>query len=66
MPNLSIYIPFNRSRGLLLRLVAVLISTKRRASIPRGRAQLPAHLRKDVGLLPEPEHPPPILHRFPF
>lgn len=67
MPNLSIYIPFSRSRGLLVRLVAVLIRPdKQTRSAPSGRALLPDYLRHDVGLLPKDEHPPPIVHRFPF
>lgn len=59
MPNLSIYIPFSRSRGLLLRLVAVLIRPDRPTRpVQRGRAHVPKCLRQDVGLLPEAEHPP--------
>lgn len=67
MPSLSIYIPFNRSRGLLVRLVAVLIRPVRRSRpVPRGRVELPSYLRQDVGLPPDVELPPPQLHRFPF
>lgn len=70
MPTLSIYIPFGRSRGLLLRLVAVLTrATPRSRRVPSGRVQLPDYLRRDVGLLPKDEHPPPLPHlphRFPF
>lgn len=67
MPSLSLYIPFSRSRGVLLRLVADLIrSPKRIRPLPHGRAQLPGYLREDVGLAPEVEHPPPLPHRFPF
>ncbi|WP_299826782.1 hypothetical protein [uncultured Roseobacter sp.] len=70
MPNLSLYIPLSRSRGVLLRLVAVLIRSPRRLPRdPYARAHLPAYLREDVGLEPEVEHPPPLshlAHRFPF
>ncbi|MEM9636094.1 MAG: hypothetical protein AAGA94_00480 [Pseudomonadota bacterium] len=67
MPSLSIYIPFSRSRGLLLRLAAILIRSKSKGRTrARGHAQLPAYLRQDVGLLPEIERPPPPSHRFPF
>lgn len=67
MPNLSIYIPFGRSRGLLLRLVADLIRKDgRKRPLRRGKVTVPNYLRQDVGLLPEAEHPPPRPHRFPF
>ncbi|WP_299670573.1 hypothetical protein [uncultured Roseobacter sp.] len=67
MPSLSFYIPVSRSRGLLLRLVAILARPPRRhRSYLRGRTELPEYLRADVGLLPEVERPPPDLHRFPF
>ncbi|MGZ2258516.1 hypothetical protein [Roseobacter sp. A03A-229] len=67
MPSLSLYIPFGRSNGLLLRLVAILIQRPRRTrSNLRGRVDLPEYLRRDVGLLPEIERPPPTQHRFPF
>ncbi len=67
MPTLSLYIPFSRSRGLLLRLVARLTQrpTRTRSNL-RRRADLPTYLRRDVGLLPEIERPPPAPHRFPF
>ncbi|MCV3272568.1 hypothetical protein [Roseobacter sinensis] len=67
MPSLSLYIPFGRSHGLFFRLVARLIARPRRGRANlRGQAHLPSYLRKDVGLLPEIERPPPELHRFPF
>ncbi len=67
MPSLSLYIPLSRSHGLLLRLVESLV---RRLGGERPvqfrRAELPDYLRKDVGLPPEVERPPPLRHRFPF
>ncbi|WP_299966890.1 hypothetical protein [uncultured Roseobacter sp.] len=61
MPGISIYLPLNRSRGLLLRLVARIARppTRRAGAPPRGHAVLPAHLRQDVGL-PPIEEPPPV------
>lgn len=67
MPSLSFYIPLSRSRGLLLRLAAVLArrSDKVRAA-PRGHVELPEYLKKDVGFPEEVERPPPLYHGPPF
>lgn len=67
MPTLSLYIPLSRTRGLLLRLAAVLARRLPKArSVPRGHVDLPAYLRKDVGLPAEVERPPPLDHRLLF
>ena len=67
MPSVSLYIPVNRSSGLLLRLVAILARRPDgERPVLRRISELPDYLRKDVGLPPEIERPPPLRHRFPF
>lgn len=67
MPSLTFYIPFGRSRRLLLRLVAILVQRPQIDRRPRRLdVDLPEYLRRDVGLLPDVERPPPMPHRFPF
>ncbi len=67
MPNLSLYIPLSRSRGLLLRLLFILARRPRSEHpVLRGHVELPDYLKKDVGLPPEVERPPPVRHRLPF
>lgn len=67
MPNLSLYIPLNRSRHLLLRLAVTLVPRHLgEHPAPRGHVDLPDYLKKDVGLPPEVERPPPLDLRFPF
>ncbi|KIC45434.1 hypothetical protein [Tateyamaria sp. ANG-S1] len=60
MPTLSLYIPLSRSRGVVLRLAAILAPRPDTArSVPRGHVDLPAYLKKDVGLPIEVERPLP-------
>ncbi len=67
MPSLLLYIPISRSRGLILRLAAIFARrpSEERAVLHRT-SELSDHLRKDVGLPPKIEHPPPPYHRVPF
>ncbi|SDX70813.1 hypothetical protein SAMN05444358_109120 [Ruegeria halocynthiae] len=67
MPSLYLYIPLSRQHGLLLRLVESLVRRLGgECPVQFRHAELPDHLRKDVGLPPEVERPPPLRHRFPF
>ena len=67
MPSLSLYLPFGRSRVVLLRIVAILAKRPhRKRPLPIGKVDMPDYLRKDVGLPPEVERPPPRQHLFPF
>ncbi len=67
MPSISLFIPFSRSHGLLLRLVAILtLRPDRDHPVIRKQPELPDYLRKDVGLPPEVVRPPPQQYRFPF
>jgi hypothetical protein len=67
MPSLLLYVPISRSRGLLLRLVAIFTPPPSVGRpVLRRIDKLPDYLRKDVGLPPEVERPPPTHHRVPF